>query len=164
MVLAMCVILPQHCMILGRHRVHPFGHTAHMRYPTRHRDYSKGNFLSHLDEYQVDDDKTTMLTDDPSAYGSQEDKDDTVVYYRNSYGAHMDDIFKNNFNYPNKYTKAHIEEPYIEVFHKPSHSNTKKKKTKKKNNKSKDYPEMLTVDFQRVRKVLKKEKLVVSTI
>ena len=152
-------------MILGRHRVHPFGHTAHMRYPSRHRDYSKGSFLSQLDGHKVDNGKdTTMLTDDPSAYGGQDDTADTMVYYRNSYGAHMDDIFKYNLNYDNKYTKVHIEEPYIEVFHKPSHSNTQKKNSKKKNYKSKDYPEMPMVDFQRVRKVLKKEELMVSII
>ena len=106
-----------------------------------------------------------MLTDDPSAYGGQRDSDDTLVYYKNSYGAHMGDIFKNNFQHDkSKYSGAHIEEPYIEVYHKPSLSTTAKKKNRKKSSKKNDYPEMPTVDFQRVRKVLKKEELMVSIL
>ena len=103
-----------------------------------------------------------MLSEDPSAYGGQRDSDDTLVYYKHSYGAHMGDIFKNNFKYDNsKYRDAHIEEPHIEVYHKPS-----TKKNRKKSSKKKDYPEMPTdtVDFQRVRKVLKKEELMVSIL
>ena len=164
-VLAVCVFPPRQCMILGRHRVHPFGHTAHMRYPSRQRDYSKGSFLSQFDSQDAKKDKEPMLTDDPSAYGGQRDSDDTLVYYKNSYGAHMGDIFKNNFKYhKSKYSDAHIEEPYIEVYHKPSLSTTAKKKNRKKSSKKNDYPEMPTVDFQRVRKVLKKEELMVSIL
>ena len=130
-------------MILGRYRVHPFGHTAHMRYPSRQRDYSKGSFVTQFDSHDAKNEP--MLAEDPSAY-------------KHSYGAHMGDIFKNNFKYDNsKYTDAHIEEPFIEVYHKPRKKNRKNKK---------DYPEVPTgtVDFQRVRKVLKKEELMVSIL
>ncbi len=72
----------------------------------------------------------------------------------------MGRLFKDNSRYdPDNY--AHIEEPYIEVYHKPSQPKAKKRKNRKN---KKDYPEMSTADFQRVRNVLKQDELMVSAI
>ncbi len=160
--LAMCVLPPRQCIILGRHRVHPFGHTAHMRFPAKQKEFPKGIFWSKMDDgYKTDEDKEMPLTDDPAAHNGADEFPDTFTYYKNSYGAHMGDIFKDSYNFGTK-NFAHIEEPYIEVYHKSNKVKKKKDKNRRKSKVEKDYPEMSAGDFQRVRKTLKQDELMVS--
>ncbi len=154
LVLGMCVLQLCGSIILGRHRVHPFGHTAHMGYPYRNKDLPK----KHVDKNI----KETFQTRTESPISVKEPAPEPDNYYnpfpnyKNTYGARIGDILPNKKDSTRKEPEEiHIGDPYIEISRKAGHP----KKPKKIEYRPREFS---TFEFQRVRDVSRKDKYMVS--